>query len=58
LGEFHTFFIHSFIPDIYIAPLQESYSGALSVQLRSNRNVLWSLQKEDTLFWCSTMHCM
>jgi len=25
--------IHSFIPDIYIAPLQETYSEALSVQL-------------------------
>jgi len=24
--------IHSFIPDIYIAPLQETYSEALSVQ--------------------------
>src|SRR6218665_3532892 len=43
-------FIHSFIPDIYIAPLQETYSEALSVQLRSKRNVLRSLQKEDTLF--------
>ena len=32
-------FIHSFIPDIYIAPLQETYSEALSVQLRSKRNV-------------------
>ena len=38
--------IHSFIPDIYIAPLQETYS----VQLRSKRNVLRSLQKEDMLF--------
>ena len=43
--------IHSFIPDIYIAPLQETYSEALSVQLRSKRNVLRSLQKEDMLFW-------
>src|SRR6218665_1672840 len=42
--------IHSFIQDIYIAPLQETYSEALSVQLRSKRNVLRSLQKEDTLF--------
>src|SRR6218665_118916 len=42
-------FIHSFIPDIYIAPLQETYSEALSVQLRSKRNVLRSLQKEDML---------
>src|SRR6218665_3409242 len=41
---------NSFIPDIYIAPLQETYSEALSVQLRSKRNVLRSLQKEDTLF--------
>ena len=32
-------FIHSFIPDIYIAPLQETYSETLSVQLRSKRNV-------------------
>jgi len=40
-------FIDSFIPDIYIAPLQETYSEALSVQLRSKRNVLRSLQKED-----------
>ena len=31
---------HSFIPDIYIAPLQETYSEALSVQLRSKRNVI------------------
>ena len=31
--------IHEFIPDIYIAPLQETYSEALSVQLRSKRNV-------------------
>ena len=27
--------IHSFIPNIYIAPLQETYSEALSIQLRS-----------------------
>src|SRR6218665_2788377 len=40
--------IHSFIPDIYIAPLQETYSEALSVQLRSKRNVLRSLQKPVT----------
>src|SRR6218665_3784520 len=45
-----SFLIHSFIPDIYIAPLQETYSEALSVHLRSKRNVLRSLQKEDTLF--------
>src|SRR6218665_466351 len=31
-------FIHSFILDIYIAPLQEAYSEALSVQLWSKRN--------------------
>ena len=30
--------LHSFIPDIYIAPLQETYSEALSVQLRQKRN--------------------
>src|SRR6218665_1438919 len=42
-------FIHSFIPDIYIAPLQETYSEALSVQLWSKRNVLRSLQKEDMI---------
>ena len=50
-------FIHSFI---YIAPLQETYSEALSVQLRSKRTVLRSWQKEDTLLiihysrqlWC------
>jgi len=42
--------IHSFIPDIYIASLQETYSETLSVQLRSKRNVLRSLQKEDMLF--------
>src|SRR6218665_1117621 len=41
-------FPNSFIPDIYTAPLQETYSEALSVQLRSKRNVLRSLQKEDT----------
>ena len=41
-------FIHSFIQDIYIAPLQETYSEALLVQLRPKRNVLRSLQKEDT----------
>src|SRR6218665_762697 len=46
----HQLFIHSFIPDIYIAPLQETYSEALSVQLRSKRNVLRSLQIEDMLF--------
>src|SRR6218665_106919 len=46
----HNLFIHSFIPDIYIAPLQETYSEALSVQLRSKRNVLRSLQIEDMLF--------
>jgi len=40
----------SFIPDIYIAPLQETYSEALSIQLRSKRNILTSLEKEDTLF--------
>src|SRR6218665_3882847 len=33
-------FIHSFIPDNYIAPLQETYSEALSVQLRSKINVI------------------
>ena len=33
--------IHSFIPDIYIAPLQENYSEALSVRLRSKRNVIY-----------------
>src|SRR6218665_445813 len=43
-------YVHSFIPDIYIAPLQETYSDALSVQLRPKRNVLRSLQKEDALF--------
>jgi len=42
--------MYSFIPDIYIAPLQETYSEMLSVQLRPKRNVLRSLQKEDTLF--------
>src|SRR6218665_2693621 len=40
---------HSFIPDIYIAPLQETYTEPLSVQLRPKRNVLRSLQKEDTM---------
>src|SRR6218665_1974540 len=40
---------HSFIPDIYIAPLKETYSELLSVQLLT-KNVLRSLQKEDTLF--------
>src|SRR6218665_1233345 len=44
---------HSFIPDIYIAPLQETYTEPLSVQLRPKRNVLRSLQKEDTLSWGS-----
>jgi len=43
-------FIHSFIPDIDIAPHHETYSEALSVQLRPKRNVLRSWQKEDTLF--------
>src|SRR6218665_677831 len=42
--------VHSSIPDIYIAPLHETYSEALSVQLRPKRNVLRSLQKEDTFF--------
>src|SRR6218665_3723469 len=40
---------HSFISALYIAPLQETYSEALSIQLRSKRDVLRSLQKEDTL---------
>src|SRR6218665_1882151 len=40
---------HSFIPDIYIVPLQETYTELLSVQLRPKRNVLRSLQKEETL---------
>jgi len=31
-------------------PHQETYSEALSVQLWPKRNVLSSLQKEDTLF--------
>src|SRR6218665_730381 len=35
-GIIHSF-IHSFIPDIHIASLQETYSEALSVQLRSKR---------------------
>ena|SRR6218665_978951 len=42
--------IHSFIPDIYIALLKETYSEALSVHQRPKRNVLRTLQKEDTLF--------
>jgi len=42
--------VHSFISNIYIAPLQEVYSEALSVQLRPKRNALRSLLKEDTLF--------
>src|SRR6218665_2896562 len=42
--------IHSFIPDIYIAPLQETYLEALSVQLRPKRNILRSLQEEGMLF--------
>jgi len=46
-------YIHSFILDIYIAPLQETYSEAFSVQLWPKRIVLRSLQKEDTLFWGS-----
>src|SRR6218665_2918252 len=49
-------FLHgkrSFIPDIYIAPLKETYTEPLSVQLRPKRNVLRSLQKEDTLSWGS-----
>src|SRR6218665_1055924 len=37
---------HKQIPDIYIVPFQETYSEALSVQLRPKRNVLRSLQKE------------
>jgi len=44
------YIINSFILDNYIAPLQETCSEALSVQLRPKRNVLRSLQKEDTLF--------
>ena len=32
-------FIHSFIPDIYIAPLQETYWEELSVQLKSIKEV-------------------
>jgi len=43
----------SFIPDIYIAPIQETYSEALSVQLRWKINILRSLQKDDMLFWGS-----
>jgi len=50
-AENYAILIHSFIPDIYIAPLQETYSEALSFQLRSKRNVLRNLQKEDMLFW-------
>src|SRR6218665_1732569 len=50
IGEFMRDALHSFIPDIYIAPFQETYSEALSVQLRSKRNVLRSLHKEDMLF--------
>src|SRR6218665_2385269 len=40
---------HSFIPDIYTASLQETYTEPLSIQLRPKRNVLRSLQKENTL---------
>src|SRR5688572_33429939 len=36
-------FIHSFIPDIYIAPLQETYSEALPAQPRPNRKDFSSL---------------
>src|SRR6218665_3701176 len=48
--------LHSFIPDIYIAPLKDTYSEVLSVQLRPKRNVLKSLQNEDTLFQELTIH--
>jgi len=46
--EAHDFKIpeHSFIPDIYIVHLQETYSEALSVQLRPKRNVKRGTQKE------------
>src|SRR6218665_309022 len=43
-------FIHSFFLDIYIVPLQETYSEVFSVQLRTKRNVIRSLQEENTLF--------
>jgi len=36
-------FIHSFFLDIYIAPLQETYSEVLSVQLGPKRNDFRSL---------------
>src|SRR6218665_3316206 len=42
-------FIHSF-RIFSLAPLQETYSEALSVQIWPKRNVLRSLQREDTLF--------
>ena len=35
-----TIFIHSFILNIYIAPLQENYSEALPTPARSNKAVL------------------
>src|SRR6218665_3577924 len=38
---------HSFIPDIYIAPLQEIYTETLSVQLRPKRKCL--KQRLDSL---------
>jgi len=43
--------IHSFIPDIYKAPLQETYS----FQLWPSRNVLRSLQKTSCSGAPSTM---
>src|SRR6218665_4225161 len=50
-------FLHgkrSFIHSGYLySPLQETYTESLSVQLRPKRNVLRSLQKEDTLYRCS-----
>jgi len=36
-------FCHSFIPDIYIAPLQEIYTEALSAQLRVKEKCLKKL---------------
>src|SRR6218665_3614299 len=40
---------HSFILEIYIAPLQETYLETLSVQPRPKRNYLRSLKEEDKL---------
>src|SRR6218665_538346 len=48
--------IVSFIPDIYLSSLQETYSEVLSVDLRPKRNVLEACKRKIHCFMGSSVH--